>query len=220
MTDSKISSRSDGRQTREKILQAACRVFYEKGYAQAECSEVARLAKTSIASINYHFGGKQGLYLQTLVRAHDQIISLEQLQQIGSSAAADPPAAWRAFFSELIRSTRSGSQKSLRIFMREVAAPTEAFSQFLQQQGNFKILAMHRMIAQTTGIAQDSEQAGRLTALIMAPCILALGMDRDVPGPLHSLCALSDEELCAVLTQNALTVLLSAADSRRQQDCR
>ena len=49
--------------TRTAIVEAAMRGFAEKGFAATGTREIAALAGTNVASIAYHFGGKDGLRL-------------------------------------------------------------------------------------------------------------------------------------------------------------
>lgn len=49
------------RTTREAIIEAALRGFGAKGFAATSVREIAAAAGTNIASISYHFGGKEGL---------------------------------------------------------------------------------------------------------------------------------------------------------------
>ena len=57
-----MSSRKDGKVTREKILEAACHVFGEKGYRDSTNKDICQKANANIAAINYHFGSKADLY--------------------------------------------------------------------------------------------------------------------------------------------------------------
>ena len=54
--------------TREQILDAAERVFSEKGYNRTTFKEITSAAGSNIASINYHFGNKDKLYLEVFQR--------------------------------------------------------------------------------------------------------------------------------------------------------
>jgi TetR/AcrR family transcriptional regulator, regulator of cefoperazone and chloramphenicol sensitivity len=50
-------------QTRRALVEAALRLFAEKGYEGASTREIAQAASANIGSIAYHFGGKDRLYL-------------------------------------------------------------------------------------------------------------------------------------------------------------
>ncbi len=56
----------EARQTREKILATASRLFSEQGYENTSLSQVARQAKVSKALIFWHFDCKEKLYRSAL----------------------------------------------------------------------------------------------------------------------------------------------------------
>ena len=54
--------RSDGEETRAKILDAACAAFGEKGFHKATFAEIARRGEFAPALISFHFRSKDDLY--------------------------------------------------------------------------------------------------------------------------------------------------------------
>jgi AcrR family transcriptional regulator len=48
--------------TRERILKAAERLFADRGYEETSIRAIVAKARVNQAAINYHFGGKDGLY--------------------------------------------------------------------------------------------------------------------------------------------------------------
>ncbi len=56
--------RTDGLETRQDILAAACKVFAEKGFRDARNQDISKAAGANSASINYHFGSKENLYIE------------------------------------------------------------------------------------------------------------------------------------------------------------
>ncbi|ACS79015.1 TetR/AcrR family transcriptional regulator [Maridesulfovibrio salexigens] len=52
--------------TKERILEAASRVFCEKGFKATTVRDICAEADANVAAINYHFGDKRKLYLQVL----------------------------------------------------------------------------------------------------------------------------------------------------------
>ena len=59
--------------SQEKIIQAALPLFSQKGYEGVSLSQVAKEAGLSKATILHHFANKDGLYLQSLLYACQQI---------------------------------------------------------------------------------------------------------------------------------------------------
>jgi len=51
-------------ETHERILQAAERLFSNKGFEATSVRDITTEADCNVASVNYHFGGKENLYLE------------------------------------------------------------------------------------------------------------------------------------------------------------
>lgn len=56
----------NNKDTRHRLLEAAGEVFAQKGYDAATVREIVERAGANVASVNYYFGGKEGLYLEVL----------------------------------------------------------------------------------------------------------------------------------------------------------
>ena len=54
--------RSDGEQSRQRLLLAGLRLFAQQGYANTSTREIAEAASVNVAAISYYFGDKAGLY--------------------------------------------------------------------------------------------------------------------------------------------------------------
>lgn len=63
--------------TRAAIIQAAHRLFVEKGFAHTSVSEIAREAGVTQSLIHHHFGSKQELWRQVGQNCLDEIYSLQ-----------------------------------------------------------------------------------------------------------------------------------------------
>jgi len=65
--------------TRDRILDVAERLFAEKGFEGTSVREITSAAGANVASVNYHFGGKDNLYREVcrrrLSRLREQRIS-------------------------------------------------------------------------------------------------------------------------------------------------
>lgn len=58
--------------TRRRLLEAALIVFADKGFDGAGIRDIAERAKVNSAMVQYHFGGKEGLYQEALQFAFEQ----------------------------------------------------------------------------------------------------------------------------------------------------
>jgi AcrR family transcriptional regulator len=57
-----------GAETRERLLDAAERIFAERGFEGASIRAVTQAAGASVSAANYHFGSKEALLRETLLR--------------------------------------------------------------------------------------------------------------------------------------------------------
>jgi len=81
--------RSDSQDTKEKVLEAAAKLFSEKGFQDTRISDICENAQTNIASVNYYFGSKESLYREVWKQAFEK--SLEKYP-IDGGLAEDAPA--------------------------------------------------------------------------------------------------------------------------------
>jgi TetR/AcrR family transcriptional regulator len=113
----KISERIPSSERREQILDAASRVFGERGYFGATTDQIAKAAGISQPYVVRMFGGKENLFLGVLSRCLDRLLvafteTLEQWKADGSPAE---PLAGYATAAEAPTGTRG-----------DHAAPTSA----------------------------------------------------------------------------------------------
>lgn len=78
--------------TKQKILDAAEKLFGEKGYAVTSLRHIISDAGVNLAAIHYHFGSKQGLLDQVIMRKAGPVNErrLELLDQFEAEAGSDP----------------------------------------------------------------------------------------------------------------------------------
>ena len=67
--------------TKERILEAASRVFCEKGFKATTVRDICAEAEANVAAINYHFGDKLKLYHQVLKLWMEEMMTGADRQQ-------------------------------------------------------------------------------------------------------------------------------------------
>jgi len=73
-----LRAKIDGRErpeTRSRILEAAIRVFSEKGYYQTAVDDIVEASKTSKGSFYHFFPSKQGIFLALVDALNEQLVA-------------------------------------------------------------------------------------------------------------------------------------------------
>lgn len=92
--------------TRERILEAAERIFAECGFEATSLRQITREAGVNLAAVNYHFGSKEGL-LKELLRM--RIVPMNETRQAlleryqFQSQSDDRPASLEQIFDAFLR---------------------------------------------------------------------------------------------------------------------
>src|SRR5690348_16425373 len=81
--------RSDGAEARLRILDSAEELFAEKGFFGASVRDITEHSQQRLASINYHFGSKENLFRDVLLRRsevlqRDRLDLLEKVRATGT----------------------------------------------------------------------------------------------------------------------------------------
>jgi len=112
--------------TRDEILWAAGPIFAEKGFDGATVREICTAAGVNLAAINYYFGDKKQLYIESVSRAHQS--RAEQVPMPQWSSETLPAQRLRDFVRTV--ATRlmvlEDAPWQTRLVTREVLHPTEA----------------------------------------------------------------------------------------------
>src|SRR5258708_38675381 len=90
---SQASSRAKSREdleTRSRLLNAAARLFAERGFAKVTVRDICKKARANVAAVNYHFGGKDGLYRAVMRMALETMQATTQAAQTPGAGLTGP----------------------------------------------------------------------------------------------------------------------------------
>jgi len=82
--------------TRDRILSAAQKLFAEKGFDATSVRDITTEAACNVASVNYHFGGKDNLYLETF-RSMLKVLRDQRLMVLNELLDREPPPTLEEF---------------------------------------------------------------------------------------------------------------------------
>ncbi len=111
--------------TRSSIMKAAVQLLADKGYQATSVRDIVAKARVNQAAINYHFKGKDGLYLELLKTAFEKLT-----EQAGFDPAKlkslSREEALRSFVHQQLRPLQFRYELSLynRKFDSEAAHPS------------------------------------------------------------------------------------------------
>ncbi len=131
-----------GADTREKILDAAERLFAAYGFAGTSLRAVTKEAGVNLAAVHYHFGTKEDLLRAVLSRIVVPINRerLEMLEQVEAAAGNDPPSLegiLEAFIAPDLRLIRDLGERGVimtRFLGRSYTEPAEMVQVLIREQ--------------------------------------------------------------------------------------
>lgn len=196
--------RSDGEATKTRILEAAGELFAAKGYAETSNKDIAARAQVDLASINYHFGNRSGLYQAVLAAAHGQLLGMANLRQlVGSESPAE--SKLRVLIEQLVAQAMQEPQAwQLRILAREVLAPSSHLQVLFQDEALPKMLLVKQLLSEITGIPAEDPAVTRCLMNVITPCLMLLVGGRTFPGPLKEVFQMSSQAIASHLYHFAM----------------
>ncbi len=171
--------REERQDTRAQLLEAAGRVFAEKGFDRATGREICDLARANAAAINYYFGGMEGLYAAVIDEAHGRLITLEKLNAAvaGKRDAREKLETILRLAIDLLTGPISTSWV-LRVLTREFLAPSVVLDPLIEREGIPKLRVLKGIVAELMGLPEDHPAVGRGCLTLIAPCGVLLVADR------------------------------------------
>ena len=121
--------------TRERLLNAAERLFADRGYEATSVRAIVAKARVNQAAINYHFAGKEGLYREVL-RIGFRALTEHQLGHAEEAKAMSREKALCEFVRHQLRPllARDDLSRHIRIFNWEAVRPTAVFRKLVSEE--------------------------------------------------------------------------------------
>ncbi len=160
------------RETRDRVLTTAARLFARRGFKRVTVREICRAANANVAAVNYHFGDKLGLYREVLQAAVDAMRStLASARATGAGGAPDRrlQAYVQAFLERLAASGRDSWIHQL--LSRELADPTPALDFIVREAMRPRLLYLAGLVAELLDRPSDDACVVQCAHSIHALCV-------------------------------------------------
>lgn len=156
-----------------KLIEAATEVFARHGFAGTRVREIVRAAEVNLASVNYYFGGKEGLYAATLHElAARRIAQRPAVPGEGESAEA---ALHRVVLAILQRFVEGDRDSPLaRILAHESMNPTVYFERLIADIVRPELDVLMTIVGRLVEGRLSADQATRSAMSILAQCLFYL----------------------------------------------
>ncbi|ARU93679.1 TetR/AcrR family transcriptional regulator [Tatumella citrea] len=208
--------RSDGELTRIKILEAAGQLIAEHGLAHTTNKSIASAAGVDLAAINYHFGGRDGLYLAVLSMAHQHYLDGDKLARLAASPV-HPDEKLGAFIEIFISKMNEECGWYRRVLARELLAPSVQLADFVNSEGLGKIKSVRKIVSEAAGISEDDPALLPCMLSVIAPCMMLIVAGNRIPGPVSEVAAMQAQELTDHFKRFSLAGLKAIKDSKKSQ---
>jgi AcrR family transcriptional regulator len=159
----------DGAETRRRVLGAATQLFSERGFARVTVRDICKKARANVAAVNYHFGGKDGLYRAVIETA---IATMQETTDAARAAGKGKPPDVRLreyVRISLHRIVGVGSYAWIHhLMMREISDPTPALDLVADRVLKPRMEYLCGVIGELLGARADDERVVRCALSVQA----------------------------------------------------
>jgi AcrR family transcriptional regulator len=170
----------DDRETRERLLRAAAHLFATRGFKKVTVREICHAARANVASVNYHFGSKLGIYREVLQIAIDAMREMTEAARAAGEGEAADERLRRYIVIFLQRLLEPGHEIVHHLIHREINDPTPALDVLVEQGARPRVAYLARIVADMIGREPADQQVMQCVASIQSQFVAYL------PNPIAS----------------------------------
>lgn len=212
------TTQARGADTRTRLLEAATRLFTERGFGKVTIRDISAAAGTNLAAVSYHFRDKAGLYEEVLslgLRFAQELNTETMLPREGHPPEERLRHYVRQYLPRIIHPERRGS--IYRLLRHEMTDPTPMATSYVRQAIMPRIEFLIDIVRELLGDSATDERVLRCVTSIQAQCLFFL------PDPFKNMVAdnwrpESDErirEMADHITDFSLAGIRAIAGARR-----
>ena len=162
------------RETRDRLIKAAERLFADRGFKKVTVREICRAARANVAAVNYHFGDKLGLYREVMQSAIDAMRATNDAARHAGAGHTAEEQLRRYIVIFVHRVLGSGRDTVHKLINREMHDPTPALDTLVEQGVRPRVEYLSGLIAEIMECAPSDPRVLRCVASIQAQSIAYL----------------------------------------------
>jgi len=160
-------------ETRQRVLDAAARLFAARGFHHVTVREICRAADANVAAVNYHFRDKLGLYT-AVVRAAIGEMRRTSAEAMQAASRGTPEEKLRAHVLVYLRRLvgRGPASWIHQLMAREMADPTPALDLVVEEAIRPRLAQLGAIVAELLGCAPGDPRVPPCVASVQGQCLL------------------------------------------------
>ncbi|MEO8484549.1 MAG: CerR family C-terminal domain-containing protein [Acidobacteriota bacterium] len=175
-------TRARGRdtRTRQRLLDVATRLFADRGFKHVTVRVICRDARANVASVNYHFRDKMGLYREVLEQTA-QIVTKMTAEAVRAGEGLPPADRLREYVRVNVEHIfRAGPRNQLQQLMhRELQEPTAMLASIIDQVWKPRFAYLGSIVGDLVSLPPDDPRVIRSAISIHAQVVMFK------PSPAH-----------------------------------
>jgi AcrR family transcriptional regulator len=162
-------------ETRRRVLDAAVKLFAERGFKNVTIRDVCKEAGANVAAVNYYFRDKLSLYKEAVQLAADM---MDQHKQAAMDAGQgqSPEEQLRAYIRSLLHrmlGEEADERTALieKLIGREMGDPSPAFDLIVEKGIKPSAGRLGALVAQLLGCAPDDQRVWQTALSVQSQCV-------------------------------------------------
>jgi AcrR family transcriptional regulator len=157
--------------TKARLLEAAGEEFAERGFGEARVRAICERAGANLAAVNYHFGGKEQLYLAAVMEAHRCAIQNPPERAVTAGTPAEQLRQYIHFFlSNVVAMKRQKNGWHQVLMLREMLQPTAALETLVREAIRPRFERLKEILRQACPEA-DEVRLGAMGCSVVGQCL-------------------------------------------------
>jgi len=161
-------------ETRDRVLKAAARLFAERGFNHVSIRDICKEAGSNVASVNYHFGDKLGLYRE-LVSVVAEGMNDGKINAFESGAGRPAEEQLRAYIRGFLHQLLDQNPKDAcwldKLIAREMAEPTPALDLIIEKGIRPAGERLMKLVSEVLGVPVDDPRVFQGVGAIQGLCL-------------------------------------------------